>query len=87
MDYTEIFTKDVARRIYNDLMENNSGQLPFSDFKLIYFLNKKGKDNRPLEVEMKIVDEREDKKASYSLKYEDGFSNFRVIKGSQIVKR
>ncbi len=83
----DIFTKDMARRIYNDLMENSSGQLPFEDFKLNYNLSKKGENNKPLEVDLKIIDEDGDEKSSYYMKYENGFSDYRIIQGNQIIKR
>lgn len=83
----EIFTKDMARRIYYDLKEDNSGQLPFDDFKLSYTLNKKGEDNEPLEVDLKVINENGEEKSDYYMKFEDGFANYRIIQGNQIVKR
>lgn len=86
MDYTDCFTQDMARRVYNDLLENDNGQLPFPDFKLIYTIRERGENNKPLEVVLEIVDENDNKEASYSMKYDGGFSDFRVIRGNEIVK-
>ena len=88
MEYnSDIFTKDMARRIYYDLMENSEGQLPFADFKLNYSLSKQGENNKPLEVELKIVDENGDEERNFYLKYNNSFSDFRVIQGNRIIKR
>lgn len=88
MNYTsDIFTKDMARRIYYDLSENSSGQIPFDDFKVHYILNRKDENNKPLEVEIEIINEKGEEVHSYLLKYEDGFADFRVIQGNRIVKR
>ena len=84
---SDIFTKDMARRIYYDLIENSSGQLPFKDFKLNYILSKKGENNKPIEVDLQIIDEDGDEKSSYYMKFEDGFSDYRIIQGNQIIKR
>ena len=83
----DIFTKDMARRVYYDLMDNSSGQLPFEDFKLNYILSKKGENNKPLEVDLQIIEQDGDEKSSYYLKYENGFSDYRIIQGNQIIKR
>lgn len=84
---TDIFTKDMARRIYSDLKENNIGRLPFADFKLDYTLSKRGDNNNPLEVDIEIIDENGDKSSSYYMKFNNGFSDFRVIQGNRIIKR
>ncbi|MFP4660992.1 MAG: hypothetical protein ACLFPF_02275 [Halanaerobiales bacterium] len=88
MQFTnEIFTKDMVRRIYYDLSENNSGQIPFDDFKVNYHLSEKGQNNKPLEVNIEIINELGEEVHNYVLKYEDGYSDFRIIQGNRIVKR
>jgi len=87
LDYSEFITNDMTRRIYNELLENTKGQLPYPDFKLNYILNKRGDKGEPLEVELEIVDEEsKNVKERYFLLYKDGFSDYRIIQGNQQIK-
>ncbi len=87
MDYTAYFTQDMARRIYNSLLEKDSGQLPFPEFKLHYSIRERAENNEPLEVVLEIFDEDNNKEASYTLKYDGSYSAYRFIRGNEIVKR
>lgn len=86
MDYTAYFTQDMARRIYYTLLEEDSGQLPFPEFKLNYSIRKRSEDDEPLEVLLDIYTEGNSKEASYTLKYDGSYSNYRFISGNEIIK-
>ncbi|HHU91721.1 MAG TPA: hypothetical protein GXZ20_01125 [Halanaerobiaceae bacterium] len=88
VDYTAYFTQDMARRIYNDLMEKDRGELPFPEFKLLYKIRKRTESSEPEEVVLEIVPESNDKKgATYFLQYNGVYSDFQILEDNVMVNK
>ncbi len=83
----DLITADLARRIYMDLKQgSNNGEIPFSDYDFTYLLEKRNKSNNsPERVKIKITNIKNNKTDKYSLLYNNGFSDYKILEGNVII--
>lgn len=73
------FTDDVARRIFNDLSEDEKGELPFWEHKVRYRIGSRNQANQPEKVSIDVYDENGNKVDDCLMTFSGTYSSYHIL--------